>query len=129
MNKGLLYITFLFALIIQVQAYPSFVSDSSFNHTEVKELVYSFPEESYEFVNFIIFEELNPESSFYGIAHAQWNSAHDCYNGWIVIRVLDRKILKHELTHILDFCINRVDYSTEEFADSFDLEAYYDQNK
>ena len=129
MKKLFLLITLISTifLISYVSAYPSIISESGVNHTQAKELIYSIPEKYYKYVKAVEFvnEPIGHNAGWYDI---QWDSGHNCYNGKIGIyyfpnTILNHyiyyEILQHEIGHIIDHCINKSDFSTEDFANKF----------
>ena len=118
-------------LVNPAYSYPIIISNKGVNHKEAKQLVYSIPEKYYKYVNVIefvnkpikkfIWETNNRAEIKYndGQYWVYWDKHHKCLKGKILIYSLTYKVLMHELGHIADYCINLVDYSTEEFANNF----------
>tara|TARA_Y100000310_G_C20583092_1_gene763982 strand:+ start:781 stop:1236 length:456 start_codon:yes stop_codon:yes gene_type:complete len=137
-----LNIAIFFLFTSFVSAYPIIISEEGVNHSEAKELVYSIPESYYEDVEIIEFvnepiyhwvrSEDNPNEYIWefnaGWYNVWWDKQHRCYNGKIQIYYFPNtelnhytyyELLRHELGHIHSHCVNKVDYSTEESANSF----------
>jgi len=108
-------------------AYPVIVSERGVNHTQIKELVYSIPEEYFKYVDVIEFvnEPLkvaeDGEVKRVGTYMVFRTDSYVCYNGKIKLwDYSDSKItVIHEIGHSYEFCELKKDYSTEEFADNF----------
>ena len=131
MKKLLNLMVFSILLSYIAFAYPIIISTSPINHTQAKELVYSIPEEYYEYVDVVEFVNNDYSAGYYSI---KWNKHHLCYNGKITINYIDRniyleylgydynkEILIHELRHMHEHCVLKKDISTEKFADDFKL--------
>jgi len=125
-----LVVLIILVLINVVSAYPIIVSEEGINHIRAKKLVFSIPEYYFLDVNKIIFTNkefakckiidiFGQKKCWKGWASAYWNKEHICTSAYIIIADLNKTRLIHETNHIYDYCVNKVDYSTEEFADKF----------
>lgn len=121
------FITLFICLILLssfTSAFPFIISEDGTNVTENKQLVYSIPEEYFNYVNSIYFYS----NRFYwetkkvdGYAYVFWNNKfHNCYNGKIWT-IQNKKILIHELGHIYELCSLKRNTTTEEFANNFQI--------
>lgn len=135
LKRGLSIFLFLVVITlfssISVSAYPIIVSEQGVNHTKAKQLVYSIPEEYYEYVDVIEFvnepikkynwiSDTEAEITYYGGWYwAYWDRDHNCFNGKIWIYDLD--YLVHELGHIYWNCILKQSSINEEFANDFKI--------
>ena len=128
MKRGLsIFLVLLISLLSNsVFAYPAIISNKGVNHTKAKEVVYSIPESYYKYVKSIEFVNkplkfnATDGKTIFGEYKVFWNKNHVCYNGRI--KVWDfrmKKNLLHELGHIIDHCLNKLNYSTEKFANDF----------
>lgn len=122
--------TILVVSSVNAMNYPTIVTEKGINHSEAKKLVYSVPEDYFRFVNKIIFtnkkyakcktiDTFGQKMCWKGWANAYWNKKHICTSTNIIMADLNRARLIHETNHIYDYCINKVNISTEKFADNF----------
>lgn len=119
-------------------AYPNIISERGINHTQAKQLVYSVPEQYFKYVNSIefvinpincgIIDKYGQKRCYDGWSQAYWDKNHNWYKGKIILKDISRSLLVHEISHIIDFCVNKVNVSTEEFADNFRIEKWKMKN-
>ena len=113
----------LISLVSAVSAFQIIISNEGVNHTQAKELVYSIPEEYYQYVDVIEFVNETFSVTYGSYAFTYWNGNHDCYNSkiWIYWVFPLRSTLIHEIGHIWELCTEKKDYTTEEFANGFKI--------
>ena len=123
-----IFVMLLLVFSISVTAYPIIISEQGVNHTQAKELVYSIPEEYYEYVDIIEFvnkpicrtiDEFGQKNCWDGWYWIYWNNNHQCHNGKIIIYRLSYEMIQHELGHIYQICNLKQPTNDEEFAYSF----------
>lgn len=129
--KALLIIGIFLVLISSIAfAYPTLIIEKGVNKTQAKELVYSIPNPYFIFVDKIIFTNkpfakckiidiFQQKKCWKNYAQAYWNNKHICYKTTVTMTELNRTRLIHEMNHIYDYCKNKVNFSTEVFADNF----------
>lgn len=120
------YIAVMVVLItawaVTAMDYPIIISEQGINHTESKQLIYSIPQEYYEYVNIIEFvnqpicKEIQ-QKCYRGWSQVYWDKNHNCYNG--KIRLQNTSLIIHELGHIYELCELKRNITTEEFAENF----------
>ena len=130
MSIFLVFVVSILLLSSTVFAYPTIISESSINHTQAKQLVYSIPEEYYRYVDNIHFvnEPRNmwwdwntfwflEEKAWYDIIYDYDNN--ECYKADIYIYDKKQEYLVHELGHIYSICELKKPYNNETFAEDF----------
>ena len=130
---------FLISLIsVNGYGYPVMTFEKNVNITEAKKVVYSIPEEYFEYVNRIDFAKEPVKKwvrikkhklelvTFSGWNKVKWGKHHNCYYVEIDIFLKSPvmtpyETLVHELGHVYEYCVLKRDKSTEEFADNFKI--------
>ena len=113
-----------------INAFPTIISEQGINHTKSKQLVYSIPKVYFRDVDEIIFtnkvfakceviDAFGQKACWKGWASAYWNNKHICTSTRIIMADFNRTRLIHESNHIYDYCVNKANISTEEFANNF----------
>ena len=114
-NENVFLIPILFLVII----------NNGLNHIDVRMSVDMIPDELQSLVDIIEFHDRPRYGSdgitrYDGYAWAVWNGEHDCFHTRIdMYENTNSFVILHEVGHIYDFCVNKVDRSTEEFANEF----------
>ena len=109
-------------LLLLTIGYPILISESSHNHTELKEFVSQVPDKY--LVGLDSIELLNEDTKFkshgqslQGFYYCQWYDDMQCTLSKIYSKDLD--IIWHELWHHYELCILRQTTSSEKLADKF----------
>ena len=118
--KKYIFLIIICILCSNIYAYPD-LGSIDIKHSDLKNLVYSIPEEYYQYVEYIEFAGNNIE--FHGYAMTKWDQKHNCYDGKIFLwNKLSYKVLLHELGHIYEYCVLKKSYSSEEYANNFKIQ-------
>ena len=120
-------------LISSVFAFPIIISEQGVNHTQIKELVYSIPEEYYKYVDVIEFVNEPRDrwwdwNIFWFIEEKAWYYVDydfdndKCIKTNISVYDMESEYLIHELGHIYYICELKKPYNNETFASSFEIQ-------
>lgn len=116
--------------------YPSIAYEDGVNIQEAKDLIYSIPVEYYAHVDEIHFHteyQWHGDILCNGWAWSLWNGNHDCFSTKIdIYQDLSQFVLLHELGHIHEQCVLKLDYEytrSEKYADNYAAEMLQIQTK
>ena len=126
-KKSGIFVLISLILISFTYAYPIIISEEGTNHQQNKDLIYSIPEEYYQYVDNIYFADkpkkiykflfftINYTAGWYEVEY----NDNKCLKADIFIYDAEKEVLIHELGHIYNVCRFKNPVNDEEFANNF----------